>query len=272
MSDYDSGLRILTPIAILSGWEPGNPTEEPYEVNENNFEEIDASVTNPDTEVVYKRVEDGIGPYVKQHHETDLVAVSHARESFIADTQGEFDAIRLPCFDEPGVEAARELSDTLVMSTPSASLHVASMLGDNIGIVISGTSTGDTRVLRGIARKYGFEDRVASIRPTGYSPTEMHAGLLDEAEQRRMNERALEAGKQAIEEDDADVLIGYSGAHEHLESNLDVPVVKPESAAIKMTEALAKLGLSHSKRAYPTPEHVHEYYLSDSPPERRGEE
>jgi len=153
----------------------------------------------------------------------------------------------------------------LVLSTPSASLHVASMLGENIGIVISGTSTGETSVLRQIVKKYGFEDRVVSIRPTGFTPTEMHAELLSESERREMNEGALAEAERAIEDDGADVVIGYSGAHEYLEANLDVPVVKPESAALKMTEALAELGLSHSKRAYPTPGHVHEYYPSEAP-------
>jgi len=98
----DVGVRIFTPIAILPGWEPGEPIEEYYELNKRNFEEIDGSVKHPDTDVVYEQVPDGVGPYVKQHHETDLVAIPHARESYLADTEDDFDAIRLPCFDEPG--------------------------------------------------------------------------------------------------------------------------------------------------------------------------
>jgi allantoin racemase len=63
--------------------------------------------------------------------------------------------------------------------------------------------------------------------------------------------------KKAIDEDGADVIVlgctALSHAATDLSERLEVPVVDPAGAAIKMAIDLVELGLSHSKVAYPKP-------------------
>lgn len=65
-------------------------------------------------------------------------------------------------------------------------------------------------------------------------------------------------GRAAIEHDGADVLlIGSTTMHqsvEYLRRTLEVPVINPGPLAIKLAELMVTLGLSHSKRAYMSPE------------------
>ena len=43
-------------------------------------------------------------------------------------------------------------------------------------------------------------------------------------------------------------------AHEHLQENLDVPVINPGPMSYFIAEALVALGLTHSPSAYPSPQ------------------
>ena len=100
-----------------------------------------------------------------------------------------------------------------------------------------------------MAKKYGLYHKLASVRKISASP-------LDFASQKSgVLERLLAVGRQAIEEDGADALIGYGGIDgiEHLRRELGVPVISPVQASVLMAEALVRSNLSHSKRAYPTP-------------------
>jgi allantoin racemase len=103
--------------------------------------------------------------------------------------------------------------------------------------------------LEDLAKKYGLFHKLASVRKISASP-------LDFASQKSgLLERLLTVGRQAIEEDGADSLIGYGGIEgiEHLRRELGVPVISPVQASVLMAEALVRSNLSHSKLAYPTP-------------------
>ena len=67
-----------------------------------------------------------------------------------------------------------------------------------------------------------------------------------------------EQAEKAIEEDGADVIVlGSTTMHqsaEYLAANLPVPVINPGQVAYKFLETQIELGLTHSKRAFPTPE------------------
>lgn len=69
-----------------------------------------------------------------------------------------------------------------------------------------------------------------------------------------------EAGRKAIEEDGASVLILGSTtmhqSHNYLQENLPVPVLNPGVVAYKLCEMFLQLDLSHSKQAYPNPEQL----------------
>lgn len=257
-------IRILEPIVILPGWREGEPKQKYHAMIKSYFKAEYDRVKDPDTEIVFREVPDAIGPNVEQHHESDLAGLLFAREAFKAEQEG-FDAVHIGCFGEPGMGAAREICDILVMSHVCAALHVASMLGGKFSIVICGRGYIEN-YLKEVIRRYGLESKLASIRTLDVPPTGMNPTLLSKADLRKMQGVALEEAKKAIDEDGAEVIIAYAGSYDYLKEHLDVPVINPLIATLKITEALIKMGLTHSKKTYPKPRIVHTYYLSRKPP------
>jgi len=74
-----------------------------------------------------------------------------------------------------------------------------------------------------------------------------------------------EQGLAAIEQDGADVIILGSTtmhqSHAYLSEKLPVPVINPGLVAYKICEMFLDLGITHSKRAYPTPENLQDENL-----------
>ena len=121
------------------------------------------------------------------------------------------------------------------------------MVGRSFSFV--GGSPESKGVLQDLAKKYGFHHKLASVRKISASPLDFAS------EKSGVLERLLLAGRQAVEEDGADSLIGYGGIEgiEHLRRELGVPVISPVQASVLMAETLVRSGLSHSKIAYPVP-------------------
>jgi allantoin racemase len=69
----------------------------------------------------------------------------------------------------------------------------------------------------------------------------------------------VEEGKKAIRDDGVNVLIpgcmgmAFLGIPEEAQKALGVPVLNPAAVALKLAELYVRLGLRHSKRAYPFP-------------------
>lgn len=263
-------IRILNPGAILPGWRPGEPKEAKpkYSIVSQSVREMETA-KDPDTEIVYKDVLDAVGPHVEQYHEADLAGIVYAREALKAEKDG-FDGVMIVCFAEPGIIAARELCTIPVIGAHCAAIHVASMLGNKFSIVIAGgdriAGPHSRTMLMDCIRRYGMESRLASIRFIDVPPTGANVALLPEKDLKEFQEKALEEAKKAIEEDGAEVIIAYGGSYPYLKENLDVPVVSIPVALLKMTEAIVRMGLTHSKKAYPKPRIPHTYYLSEKPP------
>lgn len=227
---------------------------------------------DPDTEIVIRRAPDAFVEFVEQTYETELVAVVNAREAWKIEKEGETDAICIGCNNEPGVKAARELCDTLVMGPACAVLHVASMLGRSFSYVIAGRE-GEIEhgvdALLTAAKHYGLSHKLASIRELDLPPTGFNEALLSDAELASLKEYALSEAKKAVYEDGADVIIDYGHVelHRHMVEHLTpmgIPVVNPDQTLVKVTEMLVKLGLSHSKRTYPRPRQIYDFEIGDA--------
>jgi allantoin racemase len=101
---------------------------------------------------------------------------------------------------------------------------------------------------------YHLWDKCASIRAVNIPPD---VEALFAGKEEEMFERLTEEGRKAIEEDGADViLLGSTTMHQagdYMSAHLPAPVINPGPVAIKLTESLLELGLSHSKIAFPSP-------------------
>ncbi len=155
--------------------------------------------------------------------------------------QGEsvYDAFVVACACDPNVDALRELTEKPVVGIGEASMMLAMMLGERFTILQTGLASVPKK--RELVRKYGFQERCASLR------------AVDEASDAPMEQRLLDAGLRAIEEDFAEVIIlgcaGFAGLADRMSERLGVPVVSGVASGVKIAEALAACGCRTSKRA-----------------------
>jgi allantoin racemase len=164
---------------------------------------------------------------------------------------GQFDGAIVGCFGDPGLFAARELTEAPVVGIAEASVLSAMTLGRRFSIL----TTLDRGVppLADLVRLHGVESRCASIRASDVTVLDAHENPDAAAD-------ALEReGRLAIELDKAEVLClgcgGMVGLRERLEANLSVPVIEAVPAAMTLVCGLIRNGLRTSKvRAFKAPE------------------
>ncbi|MEM1900535.1 MAG: AroM family protein [Candidatus Nezhaarchaeales archaeon] len=159
-----------------------------------------------------------------------------------------FDAVIINCMGDPALKAAREIVRIPVIGPCQASMAIASTICDKFSIIA---------VLKNIvpafwrkAREYGFEARVASIRS-------IEIPVLELEEKRSEVKAKLLAEAKKCLEDGADTIIlgctGMVGMAAEIQNALNVPVIDPAIASLKLAECLVDMKLSHSKLAYPEP-------------------
>jgi len=154
-----------------------------------------------------------------------------------------YDAVILACFSDPGLEAAREISEIPVLGIEESTLHVASMLGARFSIMTPRRERIAFRKEHVHTR--GMDHFLASVRSLDLSVAET------DADPEKTKKRILEVAKAATEEDGAEVIIlgcaGMAGYARELESRLGIKVLDPSAVALKVAEAMVDLGLRHSK-------------------------
>jgi allantoin racemase len=164
--------------------------------------------------------------------------------------QDGYDAVVIACFSDPGLDAAREVARIPVVGIQESAIHLAAQLGDRFAILT--TTKRRLHVRHEAVLKAGLERRLASC-PILEIPVADTVVNRD-----RVLHTLIEVGRRAIEEDDAEVLIlgcaGLGDLAPLVQAALDVPVVDPNAAALKLASSLVELGLSHSKvRRYSAP-------------------
>jgi Asp/Glu/hydantoin racemase len=167
----------------------------------------------------------------------------HAALDAWANAAGDFDAVVLACFGDPGLDGLREICPVPVVGMADASLMVAAQLGARIGIVTGGERWGP--MLREFVAARGFADRVASIRtvaPTGADIARDPDGSL----------ALLAQSCAAAVDDGADVVIlggaGLAGLADRMRERVPVPLVDGVLAAVGQALTLAGLGTGKATR------------------------
>jgi allantoin racemase len=209
-------------------------------------------VARPDTEISNVFLKSGPASVESAYDEGVAIpdVIRRVRE---AEADG-MDAVVINCFGDPGLDAAREVVSIPVVGPCEASMHVAAMLGHRFSVI-----TVLERLIPELelhAQKYGVSWKLASARSVDLPVLDLEEGRDQFVE--RMVERAVEA----VTEDGAHVIVlgctGLAGLAEQVERGLskagyDIPVVDPAATALKVAEALAESGLTHSKLSYPRP-------------------
>jgi allantoin racemase len=151
------------------------------------------------------------------------------------------------CFYDGGLRELREALTMPVVGMAEASLLLASTMGHKFSIIVGRRKwipkMSDNVVLQ------GFERRLASFRSVDMGIPEVAA------DPELFFDRVLAAGRLAVEEDGAEVIvlseIATPAFWERAQEELPVPLVDPGVACWKWAELVAdlheRLGISHSK-------------------------
>jgi allantoin racemase len=198
-------------------------------------------IKRPDTELTVVNPEHG--PVSIESAYDEALAGPPTLELVRRANEEGYDAIVLACFSDPSLDAAKEVSDVPVIGIEEATLHVAAMLGHKFSIMTSLSSRIPTRDLH--VRLHGLESAFASAPALNMPVLEM------DANPEKAKARILELARQAVQEDGAEVIVlgcaGLAGYAEDIERELGAVVLDPTSVALKVAEAIADLGLRHSK-------------------------
>jgi len=212
---------------------------------EGKVKRIFDSVKRDDVEVTVTNLTKG-PPHLEYRSYEPLILVETLEKVVEAERSG-YDTVIIGCFDDPGLQEARELVSIPVIGPGETCMHIASMLGHKFSII--------TAKKEALARledhvfMYGLEKKLASYRF-------INMGVLEMAkEPQKLHEAILREAKKAIEEDDAEVIVlgctVETGFMNKLIEELKVPVIDVTVVSFKFAEMLAdlkkKTGLSHSK-------------------------
>lgn len=215
--------------------------------------QLPASLMRPDIDVSFV----GAGQVMTladSYYDMALMELAVIEAGIKAEDEG-YDAVCVNTVSDSGLSALRSRLSIPVLAPGIAAFHTACMLGQKFSILTMWPRWYP--LYRKTLKEYGLEAHLASIRSIDVRPDTQ---ALLEGKEEVVFAKLLDAGRLAIEQDGADVIVLGSTtmhqAHAYLAEHLPVPVLNPGLIAYKMCEVLLDLGLCHSKIAYPSPEQI----------------
>jgi len=148
------------------------------------------------------------------------------------------------------VDAAREVTEKVVLGPAETSMSVALHLGSKFSIISTFANTASWVRLQ--TARLGVEARLASAIGLDIPVLEL------EQNPERTADEIVQAAVKAVDKYGAEVIIlGCTGmallAHQ-VRQRLSVPLIEPAATTLKMAELMVKLGLRHTHgRSYLIP-------------------
>ncbi len=174
-------------------------------------------------------------PGIESQSDADAVIVPLLR--LIRERERQAAAFVIACFSDPGLYAAREVTENPVFGIAECGILTALTLGQRFG-VIAILARSVPRHLRMIAAM-GVRERFV-----GDLPIEM--GVTALADERATLRRLIEVGRRLRDQHGADVLVmgcaGMARYRDALEEAVRIPVVEPTQAAVAMAWGRVRLG------------------------------
>lgn len=204
-----------------------------------NIEQTARKIALPGTEV--RAVTPVIGPATVEGYLDGQLSALGVCEA-IAAHQDEADAFVIACFSDPGLYAARELSEKPVVGIAETAMATAIQLGHRFGLL---TPQRRLRpVLEGMVRLYGFTERLAGVRVVDREVADVASSSKDRLE------KFLDAAQHSLADDGAEVLIlagaVLSGLDVELSELLAAPVLDPVRCAVVQAQSLVLSGVQTS--------------------------
>lgn len=213
-----------------------------------SIERMAKRYADSDTEII--AVSPKTGPDSVETYVDEYLAIPGVLQEVVKGEQEGADAYIIACFGDPGLQAAREITDKPVLGIAESAIATAKVLAPYFSIV--SVLDRSRKVTEDVVKNYGAEPFCRSIRSTGLS-------VLEFGRNPEMGLAALaQQGRKAVEEDGAEcILLGCAGFVDFVDSlkeELGVPVLDGVMPAIKLAEAYVKMGVKTSKAntfAYP---------------------
>jgi len=188
------------------------------------------------------------GPVSVENASDEARAIPFILDEIIKAEQEGYDAVTIDCAFDPFPRAIKETATIPVVIGGEASRLLAMSLGDKFSVIIAIQKAID--LVRHNVEASGMGSKLASVRAINMPVIE----LLDHE---KAKDAILYEAKKAVEEDGAHVIIlgcaGMSPILTYVQQHLQVPVIDPGGAALKIAESLVSLRLTQSKHCFPTP-------------------
>ena len=212
-----------------------NPNSSP-EVTE-GIEKICKKYALPGTEVEIISIKEAPSG-IESYHDA-AISEKYLLERF-EEWEGKYDGFIIACHSDIGVDLLRELTAKPVIGIGEASMLLALPLGHKFSILSLKRKKIPQK--EDLVKKYGLENRCASIRATGL-------GVVANDKEKR--EKLIQEGEKAVKEDRAEVLIlgcaGMAGMDKEIEKAVGVPVIDGVVSALLIVESFIRYGVSTSK-------------------------
>jgi len=180
--------------------------------------------------------------------EEELFVQGLLRELY--EIEGKYDAVIIGCFGDPGLRAAREFSNMVIVGPAETTFHTACLVADRFSVI-----TPLKRLIpstRSQVCAYGLSAKLASVRSLEVTIEEIVEN------QEKITTKIETAAEEAVRKDGAEALVlgcmslGFILADELVE--VDAPILNPAKISIKMAEVMTSLKLRGSRRTYPKPD------------------
>ena len=195
------------------------------------------------------------GPVSIEGHVDGALAVPGLLHALAIAERDGADAHIIACFDDTGLDAARSILQGPVIGIGEAAARMATLVARRFSVVT--TLSVSVSILEDNLIRAGLSSLCASVRASELPV------LALEADPEAANIRISEEIARAIDEDGAEaIVLGCAGMAEFaasLSERHGVPVIEGVSAAVKLMEGAAALGLKTSKRGgYAVPGRKHQ--------------
>jgi len=193
------------------------------------------------------------GPASIESGYEDHLAVPLLAAALAQAEQDHVEAMIIGCYDDPGCDALREIaSRTIVVGPALSSLHLAALVGTQIGIL----TVPEPGAIQRLIYASRMQDHVRDVAVIPSTVLE-----LQERSDRTRDQISSAAAR--LVDSGADVIVlgcmslGFLEVDERLGEELGVPVINPARAALATAELLVQANLHPSKVAYPLPPKLH---------------
>jgi len=178
------------------------------------------------------------GPYGIESQRDSEVAAQCVTNA-ITSRESEADAFVIACYSDPGLRAARGITQKPVFGIAETGLATAIMLGGRVGVISILADAVERHWA--YAESLGLRERIVADLPVNMTVAEL-------ANEETVGIQMLDVGRRLRDEHDANIILlgcaGMARYRRRMEDQLQVPVIDPTQAATAAAISSLRLGYS----------------------------